>query len=131
MSLIHLNFNFVQGDKYGSICIFLPEDIQLVQLHLLKMLFTIVWFGFFVKKKKNQVFIGLWVNFFSSIALTGLPAFMWISYSFYYYWSVLQLEIRDGDVCVCEREKETESRSIKKVENTSKLLVTIVSSIIL
>ena len=36
--LIHLDLSFVQSDKYGSICIFLCVDIQLVQHHLLKML---------------------------------------------------------------------------------------------
>ena len=36
-SLIHLNLSFVQGDKYGSICIFLNADIKLDQCHLLHM----------------------------------------------------------------------------------------------
>ena len=36
-SLIHLNLSFVQGDKYGSICILLHADIQVDQHHLLKM----------------------------------------------------------------------------------------------
>ena len=36
-SLIHLDLNFVQGDRYGSICILLHADIQLDQHHLLKM----------------------------------------------------------------------------------------------
>jgi hypothetical protein len=33
-SLIYLDLNFVQGDKYGSIFILLYADIQLDQLHL-------------------------------------------------------------------------------------------------
>jgi hypothetical protein len=37
-SLIHLDLSFVWGDKYGSTCILLHADIQLVQHHLLKML---------------------------------------------------------------------------------------------
>ena len=37
-SLIHLDFSFVQGNKYGSICILLHADIQVDQHHLLKML---------------------------------------------------------------------------------------------
>ena len=37
-SLIHLNLSFVQGDRYGSICILLHADIQLGQHHLLKIL---------------------------------------------------------------------------------------------
>jgi hypothetical protein len=38
MSLIHLELTFVQGDKYGCICIFLDADNQLDRHHLLKML---------------------------------------------------------------------------------------------
>ena len=37
-SLIHLDLSFVQGDKYGSMCILLHEDIQLDRHNLLKML---------------------------------------------------------------------------------------------
>ena len=36
-SLVHLELNFVQGDKYGSIFILLHSDSQLDQHHLLKM----------------------------------------------------------------------------------------------
>ena len=36
-SLIQLDLSFVQGDKYGPICILLHADIQLDQHHLLKM----------------------------------------------------------------------------------------------
>jgi hypothetical protein len=36
-SLLHLDLSFVQGDKYGSICMLLHTDIQLDQ-HLLKIL---------------------------------------------------------------------------------------------
>ena len=35
--LIHLDLSFVQGDKYGSICILLHADILLDQHYLLKM----------------------------------------------------------------------------------------------
>lgn len=35
-SLIHLDFGFVQGDRYGSICILLHADIQLNQHHLIE-----------------------------------------------------------------------------------------------
>ena len=38
-ALIHLKLNFVEGDTYGSICIFIHSDIQLNQHHLLKMCF--------------------------------------------------------------------------------------------
>lgn len=37
-SLVHLDLNFVQGDMYGSTCIFLPSIIQCYQKHLLKKL---------------------------------------------------------------------------------------------
>jgi hypothetical protein len=34
MSLIHLDLSFVQGDKYGTICILLHAAIHLDQYHL-------------------------------------------------------------------------------------------------
>jgi hypothetical protein len=37
-SFIHLDLNFVQGNKNGSICILLQANWQLSQHHLLKML---------------------------------------------------------------------------------------------
>jgi hypothetical protein len=37
-SLIQLDLSFVQGDRYGIICIPLHAEIQLDQLHFLKML---------------------------------------------------------------------------------------------
>jgi uncharacterized membrane protein YwaF len=45
-SLIHLDMDmsFVQGDKYGSICILLHADMQLDQHHLLKMLSFFLFF---------------------------------------------------------------------------------------
>ena len=57
-----LDLSFVQGDKYGSICILLHADIQLDQHHLLKMLsfFHYMVLTFFVK---NQVSIGVWIYF--------------------------------------------------------------------
>ena len=42
-SLIHLDLNFVQVDKNGSICIFLHADCQLNQPHFLKMLSFSHW----------------------------------------------------------------------------------------
>jgi hypothetical protein len=49
--LIYLDLSFVQGDKYGSIIIFLHIDSQLDQYHLLKMLsfFPLYMFGFLIK----------------------------------------------------------------------------------
>ena len=47
-ALICLNFSFVQGDSYWSICIFVHADIQLCQWQLLKMLSLF---------SKNQLFV--------------------------------------------------------------------------
>ena len=97
-SLIQLDLNFVQGDKNGSICILLHADHQLDQHHLLKMLsfFPLNGFSSFVK---DQVTIGVWIHFwiFNSIPLILLPVSVPISWSFYHYCSVIQLEVRDGD----------------------------------
>ena len=72
-SLMHLDFNFVQGDKNGFICI-------LCQNHLLKMMLlpfsvythTLDDFSSFVK---DLVVIGMWVYYwvFDSIPLICLP----------------------------------------------------------
>jgi hypothetical protein len=43
--LIHLDCSFVQGDKYGSICIPLHVDIQFKQHHLLKCYFFFQYEG--------------------------------------------------------------------------------------
>jgi hypothetical protein len=58
-SLIHLHLSFVQGDKYGSIFIFLHTDCQLNDHHLLKMLFffPLYTLGFFVKDQVSISFI--------------------------------------------------------------------------
>ena len=58
-SLIHLDYSFVQGDKYGSIFIFLLTDFQLVQHHLLKMLLPLCTFCCFIVK--GQMSISVWV----------------------------------------------------------------------
>ena len=42
-SLIHLDLSFVQGDKNGSMWIFLHAHLQLNQHHLLKMLSFLHW----------------------------------------------------------------------------------------
>jgi hypothetical protein len=50
-SLIHLDLNFVQGNKNGLICILLHTDHQFNQHYLLKMLpyFPLSGFSSFVK----------------------------------------------------------------------------------
>jgi hypothetical protein len=97
-SLINLDLGFVQGDKNGSICIFLHADLQLKQHHLLKMLsfFPLYGFSFFVN---DQVTIGIWVHFlvFNYILLIYLSVSVPIPCCFYHYYSVVQLEVRDGE----------------------------------
>jgi hypothetical protein len=52
-SLFHLDLSFVQGHKYGFICILLHADIQFDQHHLLKthylFFFPVCISGFFIK----------------------------------------------------------------------------------
>jgi hypothetical protein len=63
MSLIHLDLSFVQGGKCESIFIdSLHVDIQLVQHHLLKMLFSIVWFWILYKKSCAHMHEGLFLS---------------------------------------------------------------------
>ena len=95
--LIHLDLNFVLGDKYEPICILLHADIQLHQHHLLKMLFFPLYgFGFSVKNQQSR---GVWIYFwfFDSISLINLSIFVPVLCSFYYYCSVLHLGIRDSN----------------------------------
>jgi len=99
-SLIHLYWNFVQGDRCGSICILLHADIQLNQHQFLKMPpppnSPLYGFGLFVKKSSvHSMWLYFW--FLDSIPLTKLSVFMLVPYSFYYYCSVVYPEIRDGD----------------------------------
>jgi hypothetical protein len=66
-SLIYLDLTFIQGNKYGSICILLHADIHLSQHHLLKTLsFSIVWFWLLCQKSSVHMyvllFLGLWFN---------------------------------------------------------------------
>jgi len=82
-SLFHLDLSFVQGDKNGSICILLHDDLQLNQHHLLGMLFfPLDGFSSFAK---DQVTIGVWVHswVFNSISLIYLPVSVPIQYSFF------------------------------------------------
>ena len=96
-SLIHLEMSFVRGDEYETICILLHADIQLDQHYLLKMFsfFPLYGYAFLVK---NQDSVGIWVYFrvFCSIPLIILSICLPIPCSFYYYCSVVELEIRDG-----------------------------------
>jgi hypothetical protein len=97
-SFIHLDLNFVQGNKNGSICILLQANWQLSQHHLLKMLsfFPLDGFSSFVK---DQVTIRVWVHFwvFNSIPLIYLSVAVPVPCSFYHNCSEVQLEVRDSD----------------------------------
>jgi hypothetical protein len=54
--------NFVQDDRYVSICILTHTDIQLHQHHLLKMLyFFIVWLWFLCQKATAHRYVGLFL----------------------------------------------------------------------
>ena len=97
-SLIHLDLSFVQGDKYGSICILLHADIQLDQHHLLKML------SFFhcmvlASLSKSQVSVGVWDSFWVFNLILFHPSVsIQIPCSFYHYCSIVQLKVRNGDI---------------------------------
>jgi hypothetical protein len=63
---IHLDLSFVQGDKYGSICIPLHSDLQLSQHHLMKMFslsHSVVWLLF--KKSTMPRCVGLFLCVFN------------------------------------------------------------------
>jgi hypothetical protein len=73
-SLIHLDLNFVQSDRYGSIFILLHAVIQVEQHQLFVedcLPFPLYVFGFFVSV---DVWVYLWV--FNSIPLINLSVFM-------------------------------------------------------
>ena len=96
-SLIYLSF--VQGDKYGSICMLLHSVIQLDQQHLLKMLsFSHCMLLTSLSKTKYSLMCGLisesstWFHWSACLSI-----FMPIPCCYYYYCSAVQLEIRDGD----------------------------------
>ena len=101
-SLIHLDLSFVQGDKYGSICILLHADIQLDQHHLLKMLsfFHCMVLASLSKYRCPWVygFVSFWV--FDTILLASWLFLYKFHAVFYYYCSVVQLEVRDGDTSI-------------------------------
>ena len=53
--LIFLELSFVQGSKYGSVCILLHADIQFVED---AVFFPVCISGFLIK---NQLSIGMWI----------------------------------------------------------------------
>jgi hypothetical protein len=90
-SLIYLELHFVQGGKYGFICILLYVDIQLEKHHLFKLLS----FSHFVWIVYQKPGINICLNFweFDLITLTNLSVFISLLCSFHYYFPVVQLEI--------------------------------------
>jgi hypothetical protein len=109
---MHLDFIFVQGDKYGPICIHPHVDIHLDQSHLLKTFFPSLYgFGFIVK---NQVSIGMWAYFivFNLKPLTNLSVSIPIPCIFHYYWFVVLLEIIAGDT---SRSSFTIQNSLRRI----------------
>jgi hypothetical protein len=102
-SLVHVDVSFVQGNKNGSICIFLHADYELKEHHLFKK--AIFFFFFFCHWMvlapffTDKVTICVWVHFwvFNSIPIIFLPVSLSISCSVYHYFSVIQLEVREDD----------------------------------
>lgn len=86
--LIHLVLSFMQGGKYGSVCIFLYVDIKLDQYHLLKNL-SFFSREYFWLLYKNRVSIGVWIMSGSSILFISVSVLMPMSCHFYYYCSVV------------------------------------------
>ena len=85
--------SFVQGDRHGYIWILLhTAHYLLCQYHLLKMLSFILCI-ILVSLSKNSVSIGGFTSW-SSILLIYLSFFMPIPHCFYYYTSIVALEIR-------------------------------------
>jgi len=98
-SLIHLDLSSLQGDKYGSSCIHPRADTQSALFVEDALPFPWYAFGFFFFFVTKQVSIDVWVYFwvFNSIPLIYLSVPMPILCSFYYYCSVVQLEVRDDN----------------------------------
>jgi hypothetical protein len=96
-SLIHLNFSFVHGHKYGSIS---TIYIRLWVISVLFIedifLFPLYGFHFFVN---DQVAIGLGCNFwiFNPIPSIYLHVFAPITCGLYHYCSVVEVGVREGD----------------------------------
>ena len=98
-SFMHWNLSFVQSDKYGSICILLHVGIQLYQHHLLKI-FSLSH-GMVVDSLSKIKFLQV-CEFISGsliqLHLSTSLCFYHLPYSFDYYCSVVQLEVRDSDI---------------------------------
>jgi hypothetical protein len=100
-SLIHLDLSSVQGDKNGSIRIFLHGNRQLCEHYLLKLLSFLPPPQLDVVSSlvKYQVTIVVWVHFwvFNYIPLINLSVAVSAPCSFCHNCSVVQLVVRHDD----------------------------------
>ena len=83
-SLIHLNLRIVKGDENGSICILLHVDCQLIQHHLLKMLFFFTgWFQLLCQRSSDisceGSFLGPFIGLFFSRQGFSVQVQPWLS----------------------------------------------------
>ena len=94
--MIHLDLSLVQGDKNGSICIFLHARTPVEAAPFVEkaIFFPLDAFRSFVE---DQVTIGVLVHFwvFNPIPFIHLPDIVPIPCSFYYYCSVVMFEVWD------------------------------------
>ena len=96
-SLIQLDLSFVQGIRMDQIVFFYMLTATWTSTFWKYSVFSpLDGFSSFIK---DQVAIGVLICFwtFNSIALIYLPVPVPIQCSFYYYCSVVQVEVRDGD----------------------------------
>jgi len=98
-SFIHLELNFMQGDRFRSVCIHLHAALQFVQHHLLKML-SFIQHIYLVSLSKIKCLMVYGINSvldFNFFLLIHVSSFMLISCHLYCYSSVVWLEIKDVD----------------------------------
>jgi hypothetical protein len=95
-SLIHLDLSLIQGDKIGSIHIFLHDDYEPAPFVENAVFSPLDSFSFFVK---DQVTMGVWAHLwvFNSIPLICLSVTIPVPCSFYHNFSVVHLGVRHGD----------------------------------
>lgn len=95
-TLSHFDFSFVWCDKYRSNCILLHADIYLDKQYFLKMLsFFLFYFWSVYQKSGTHMYIDLCLH----LQLNFIDQYVHFScryMCFYYYRTVLQLEIGKG-----------------------------------
>ena len=100
-SFIPLDLSFVQGDKYETICIFLPIEIQLGQRHFLKMFSS---FHCIVLPSLQKSSVYRRVALFQSLKFDSIYQSVCCytnSLPCHYYCSVVHPEFREGDNSRC------------------------------